>query len=124
MTALYARLFSILLRGKASQGVGTYEHALMGAKIGCLWQEMVSKNSDFKGDDLGFHLVERIRLRIFFFYSLTSKLWVDDTSWTMISRAPCCLIGFYYAIELSCEVDDTSWTRRGVCPGSSTTSTS
>ena len=47
-------LFSILLRGKASQGVGTYEHAL-------------------KGDDLGFHLVEGIRLRIFFFYSLTSR---------------------------------------------------
>ena len=50
----------------------------MGAKIGCLWPElfrelvgychpeMGSKNSDFKGDDLGFHLAGRIRLRIFF----------------------------------------------------------
>ena len=49
----------------------------MGAKIGCLWQElfselvgychpeMGSKSSDLKGDDLGSHLAGRIRFRIF-----------------------------------------------------------
>ena len=50
-------LFSILLRGKASQGVGTYEHAL-------------------KGDDLGFHSVEdKVRdfFFLFFFFIFTDQ---------------------------------------------------
>ena len=50
-------LFSILLRGKASQGVGTYEHAL-------------------KGDDLGFLLVEdKVKnfFFLFFFFMFTDQ---------------------------------------------------